>query len=220
MFQLLMNSIDQEDNIKMRKPTEEEIERYNWQEIQNFWKMLKLRHASKMISSRDFMMLTLLIWYGRRANEILQLRVQDVDFDKQTIYFRQLKKRKKSEMIKAAHIMDVVKPYLEKYVAYCKYMNQHWLFESPQNTEKYMTRRNMDHIVAKYTSMFFKKSDGSPMVLWPHFFREILTNWVIVTTGDIDLAFNFFGHNDPKTTLRYRRPNVKEIRNKMPDLLK
>lgn len=218
-----MNRIVEEgirDGDVMRSPTDYERDKYNFEELQKWHAWLWKLKQSGGIIWRDFMMITILIWYGRRATEVLSLRVQDVDFEKGVIYFRQLKKRTESKRIKTIHIMKKVEPYLKEYCDYCKRLKMYWLFESPRNPEKHLQRRTLDYIVYKYSEMYFKKHDNTPMRLWPHFFRHIITDWMLQKTGDWDLVYNYFGHNDPKTTQRYRRSTPEQVKEQVPDLLK
>jgi integrase/recombinase XerC len=168
----------------------------------DFWKWLIKKHIIKTISWRDFIFLTLIINYGRRITELKLLRTEDFDFEKNIIWFRQLKTRERDPEDRPKHIMQRILPYIQSYVEYCRRIGQEELFEC--------TVRTLRNACYKYTKEYFGRR------LFPHVFRYVLTTYLNRKIVSLQIVKDFFGHKNIQTTQRYSRLSIEDVRNALP----
>lgn len=173
----------------------------SYKQVMQFWEWLVKKYMLKEIKWHYFIWFTLVIHYGRRLTELMLLRTEDFDFEKDIIWFRQLKTRQRDPDERPKHMIKKIKPFLEKYVNFCKSVGQEELFEC--------TSRNMRHICYKYTEQFFDRK------LFPHVFRYVL-NTYLNTKCNIEIVREFFGHKNIRTTQMYTRLSTEDVRSRMP----
>lgn len=188
-------------------------------EVMKFWDWLIELRDHRAIFWRNFIFLGLLIFYGRRINEIIPLRTSDIDLDKGLIYFKQLKTRHKDEE-KALYFVSKIEPYLREYVQFCKNIGQEYLFESthPRPRGKPITARAGLDVVYKYTKSFFGYK------LFSHVFRSVLATHILQEGKDAELnlvlAKDWLGHASISSTERYIKLSDKQRKASMPEGLK
>ena len=178
-----------------------------WKDVKEFWDNLRGLKFLGEISFRDFMLLSLLIWYGRRIGEITRLTVEDINFNKGErgiIYFIQLKTRKKENRKKVAlPIIPPIKEYLFEYVNNeINPFGKRKLFD--------ITIRQARNIVYKYTKQLMGEK------LRPHAFRHAIGDYLTRRKG-IAFAQYWLGHSSIAITQIYTHYNYKTIEEELPE---
>lgn len=163
-------------------------------EVMKLWAGLKLEFKIGEIRERDFILLMLFIWYGRRMNEILTLTTEDIQFNKGSygaIFFKQLKTKERETPDEALPLWPQVRQYLKNYITALVLLNRKRLFT--------ITDRQARNIVYKYSKKYFGRR------VRPHDFRHAVAQYILERYRDIELVSRVLGHTDIRTTQIYAR---------------
>jgi len=184
-----------------------------FEEMLDFYDFLKGKKFMGEITFRDFLFLSLTIWYGRRLAEITGLTIDDVKFnegDYGKIYFKQLKKRPKKDIIikKPYPIIKHVRKYLKEYIeTYIKPLGEKKLF--------ILTDRQFRNICYKYTSEFYKLEKGIEKKLSPHKLRHSIGTYLTHVRGPAYAKY-WLGHSSIATTNLYLHTGYRYIEDNLP----
>ncbi len=127
---------------------------------------------------------------GLRRSEIINLRKEDVDFDKNIIFIRGAKGKKDRITILSETNARLLKEYQEQY------RPKYWMFESPEK-KRYSTSS-----VAKVLNTATIKA-GLEKRVTPHMLRHSFATHLLEQGVDMRYIQNLLGHESTKTTEIY-----------------
>ena len=156
-------------------------------------------------SYRNKAMLELLYATGLRVSELINLKLQDVDFSQDII--RTFGKGSKERVIP---IGDYAKEYLEKYIyeyrsSMLKKENNEYIFLN--NHGKQMTRQGFFKIIKKMA-----KEKGIQKELSPHTLRHSFASHLLKYGADLRTIQELLGHSDISTTQIYTHITNEELK--------
>ncbi len=137
---------------------------------------------------------------GLRLNEILNLRVQDISFDRNQIFVNKGKGKKDRVVM----LSDILKLLLIKYTD--KYKPEYWLFEGRDQKTQYSASS-----IQKVVKQAAHKA-GITKPVTPHKIRHCFATHLLDEGTDIRYIQELLGHKDIKTTLIYTHVTTKDIR--------
>ena len=161
-------------------------------------------------SYRNKAMLELLYASGLRVSELINLKLQDVDFTQDII--RTFGKGSKERIIP---IGDYAKEYLEKYIyeyraSMLKKENSEYIFLN--NHGKQMTRQGFFKIIKKIA-----KEKGINKDLSPHTLRHSFASHLLKYGADLRTIQELLGHSDISTTQIYTHITNEELKQNYQD---
>lgn len=127
---------------------------------------------------------------GLRRSEVINLRREDVDFDKSIIFIRGGKGKKDRITLLSDANAYLLKDYL------AEYSPKYWMFESPER-KKYSTSS-----VAKILNTATQKA-GLGKRITPHMLRHSFATHLLEQGVDMRYIQNLLGHESTKTTEIY-----------------
>ena len=156
-------------------------------------------------SYRNKAMLELLYASGLRVSELINLKLQDIDFSQDII--RTFGKGSKERIIP---IGDYAKEYLEKYIyeyrgSMLKKENSEYIFLN--NHGKQMTRQGFFKIIKKIA-----KEKGINKELSPHTLRHSFASHLLKYGADLRTIQELLGHSDISTTQIYTHITNEELK--------
>lgn len=156
-------------------------------------------------SYRNKAMLELLYATGLRVSELINLKLQDIDFSQDII--RTFGKGSKERIIP---IGDYAKEYLEKYIyeyrsSMLKKENNEHIFLN--NHGKQMTRQGFFKIIKKIA-----KEKGINKELSPHTLRHSFASHLLKYGADLRTIQELLGHSDISTTQIYTHITNEELK--------
>jgi len=156
-------------------------------------------------SYRNKAMLELLYATGLRVSELINLKLQDIDFSQDII--RTFGKGSKERIIP---IGDYAKEYLEKYIyeyrsSMLKKENNEYIFLN--NHGKQMTRQGFFKIIKKIA-----KEKGINKELSPHTLRHSFASHLLKYGADLRTIQELLGHSDISTTQIYTHITNEELK--------
>ncbi len=137
---------------------------------------------------------------GLRLNEILNLRVQDISFERNQIFV----KKGKGKKDRVVMLSEVLKLLLIKYTD--KYKPVFWLFEGQDQKTQY-SASSIQKVVKQAA---YKAGISKPVT--PHKIRHCFATHLLDEGTDIRYIQELLGHKDIKTTLIYTHVTTKDIR--------
>ena len=137
---------------------------------------------------------------GLRLNEILNLRVQDISFDRNQIFV----KKGKGNKDRVVMLSEVLKLLLIKYTD--KYKPVYWLFEGRDQKTQYSASS-----VQKVVKLAAYKA-GITKPVTPHKIRHCFATHLLDEGTDLRYIQELLGHKDIKTTLIYTHVTTKNIK--------
>jgi len=162
-------------------------------------------HLTDNFSYRNKAMLELLYATGLRVSELINLKLQDIDFSQDII--RTFGKGSKERIIP---IGDYAKEYLEKYIyeyrsSMLKKENNEYIFLN--NHGKQMTRQGFFKIIKKIA-----KEKGINKELSPHTLRHSFASHLLKYGADLRTIQELLGHSDISTTQIYTHITNEELK--------
>jgi integrase/recombinase XerD len=154
------------------------------------------------IYKRDILIVTLLLYTGIRKGELLALRIQDIDFEKRSLFINgQTSKSKKSRFI-PLHFTLIT--HLKVYLKERQLRKSHCdaLIISSKN-DKALTEYGLKHWVQKYINL-------SGVKFHIHRFRHTFACTLAKENADLISIMNVMGHSSTQMTERYLRSITSE----------
>lgn len=154
-------------------------------------------------------MLSLIYACGLRRGELLNLRLQDVHWDRNLLFLRQAKGKKDRVMPIGAKIIELLRDYQKAYPT------KIWLFEGRQMGEKY-SERSLQLVLKQALQKV-----GNPKPASLHWLRHSYATHLLESGTDLRYIQELLGHNSSKTTEIYTHvstKNLQQIRSPFDDL--
>jgi site-specific recombinase XerD len=165
---------------------------------------------NSMESKKSKLMISLLYACGFRVSELINLKINDLDFVEKIGHVRQAKGRKD----RIFNIPDFLLSELQKYANNQKSFNQEYLFSGPKGK---LSTRNLQKIVQKATIKAGINKDVHPHTLRHSFATHLLENGT-----DIRHIQILLGHSSISTTELYSHvstQNIKKIKSPIDSLM-
>lgn len=148
---------------------------------------------------RDFAILALFLGTGIRVNELVNLKLKDILFDKRKIKVHR-KGNKDDSVIVAPFALEALKNYLaircDRYKASDDEF-EYVFVKKVKGIARPLTVRAVEDIVKKYSKSYGKKMS-------PHKLRHTYaTNMAEITGGDLAVIMSQLGHTNSEITLQY-----------------
>ena len=137
---------------------------------------------------------------GMRRSEVINLRKQDIDFDRNVIYIRGAKGNKDRITLLSATNAVLLKTYLKEYSP------NYWLFEGPERGQYSASSigRILHNAVEKA---------GINKRITPHMLRHSFATHLLEQGVDMRYIQNLLGHESTKTTEIYTHVSKKSLAN-------
>ena len=155
---------------------------------------------------RNLCMLAMLYDTGARVQELLNIRLADIDLGKSPTAMLRGKGRKTRVVPMSARMTALLREYVS--YAHCGKMrdSEDMLFYTVRNGRPMrMTEDNVRHLARKYGTMARKHCDEVPKNMHPHLFRHSRAMHLYEHGMDLMLVSQWLGHAQFKTTLVYAR---------------
>lgn len=151
----------------------------------------------EFLHSRDLTIILILLYTGIRKGELLGLRVQDVNFESQTLHIKgSTSKSKKSRQIPMHYSLVIhLKAYIKKRKEK-QYLSPYLIVSSRH--DRSLTEYGLKHWVNKYS-----KISGVPFHI--HRFRHTFACTLAKNNADIISIMNVLGHTTTRMTEQYLR---------------
>ena len=192
-------------SIKIKKTKQETIKYLSKEGIKE---ILSLPKTSIENGVRDLAILTLLYDSGARVQELVNIKIKDIDFNKKTVYL--FGKGRKARIVPL--ISQTIK-ILEKYIK---------IYNIPINSDNLLfynskkealTRMGITYIIKKYVSIARNKNPLEFQInVTPHTFRHSKAMHLLESGVNLIYIRDFLGHESVTTTEIYARANPENKR--------
>lgn len=187
-------------SIKIKKTKQETIKYLSKEGIKE---ILSLPKTSIENGVRDLAILTLLYDSGARVQELVNIKIKDIDFNKKTVYL--FGKGRKARIVPL--ISQTIK-ILEKYIKIYNIPinSDNLLFYNSQKGA--LTRMGITYIIKKYVSIARNKNPLEFQInVTPHTFRHSKAMHLLESGVNLIYIRDFLGHESVTTTEIYARAN-------------
>lgn len=161
-------------------------------------------------TKKSKLMISMIYACGFRVSELINLKINDLNFEEMTGHVRQAKGKKD----RIFNIPKFLLNNLKKQVNKQRELNQEYLFTGPKGK---LTDRNIQKIVRK-----FAKKAGINKEVHPHTLRHSFATHLLENNVDIRKIQELLGHADLSTTQIYTHistEELKKIRSPIDDLM-
>jgi len=151
-------------------------------------------------TKKSKLMISMIYACGFRVSELINLKINDLNFEEMTGYVRQAKGKKD----RIFNISKFLLNNLKKQVNNQRELNQEYLFTGPKGK---LTDRNLQKIVRK-----FAKKAGINKEVHPHTLRHSFASHLLENNVDIRKIQELLGHADLSTTQIYTHISTEELK--------
>ncbi|MDO8528431.1 MAG: tyrosine-type recombinase/integrase [Nanoarchaeota archaeon] len=151
-------------------------------------------------TKKSKLMISMIYACGFRVSELINLKVNDLNFDEMTGHVRQAKGKKD----RIFNIPQFLLKNLKKQADSQKELNQEYLFTGPKGK---LSDRNLQKIVRK-----FAKKAGINKKVHPHTLRHSFATHLLENNVDIRKIQELLGHADLSTTQIYTHISTEELK--------
>lgn len=187
-------------NIPQKKKPKKSLSYFKLEEVSI---LLRIPGTTTDIEKRDRVLLSVLYASGARAQELCDLRVNDIRFDTKTS-LRLIGKGNKARTITIPdNCAQILKNHLKRNKFDTEMQRNHHVFSS--QTHEHMTISCIECIVKKYVSKArIKRPDLFPESHYsPHSFRHSIDVHMLEAGIPLPVIKNFLGHSSIETTMIY-----------------
>jgi integrase/recombinase XerD len=167
-------------------------------------KVITEEEVSKMLESastfKNKLIIALIYSAGLRRSELLNLRKEDIVFEKKMIFVRVGKGKRDRTTILSEYAMEIYKIYLERYKP------NYWVLEGP-NRKKY-SATSVGNIVKRTA-----KIAGVSIEVTPHILRHSFATHLLEQGVDLRYIQELLGHTSSTTTEIYTHISQKSLAN-------
>lgn len=159
--------------------------------------------TSKNLGKRNYLLLLLLYDTGVRVSELINIRINDIDFENKTIKI--IGKGDKERLVYfTSDALAVILDYLRE-------NNKNYLFSNQKGTP--ITRKEVYNIVVRCC-----EEAGINKHVTPHMIRHSFATHMIINDADIMSVKTILGHSNVTTTQIYTHFNKKDLKRKYDEL--
>lgn len=205
------------DGIRFKKASVRSNRRHEdklprWPQKDDVSKMLeaaKRQNADTPIKERDIALVELLASSGCRINEIIQLNVQDIDLDNRSVIVTGKGSKERKVFFSQAAALALVNYWdaRKSKMATDPIFGRHDRGAGHKRIKRMTTTtaRNIVNTIAQIAGI-------DPTKFSPHYFRHAFAIRVLNETGNLALAQDLLGHDDPKSTRTYAKIDPEDLR--------
>lgn len=176
--------------INLIKADKEQKEPYSEEDIKRLIKKPNIRECG-FVEHRNWVLVNYLLETGNRLNTVLNLMVQDIDFDNGMVILNTTKNRKAQYNPISEQLIKILTEYIRIY----RLKKDKYLFINELGEQ--MTRNSMQHAIARYN----KKRGVEKTSI--HAFRHTFAKHYITSGGDAFKLQRLLGHSTLDVTLNY-----------------
>jgi site-specific recombinase XerD len=158
-------------------------------------KVLSMKQVSLMIDSIDntkhLCMFYLLYSGGLRSGELIRMKMEDIQWDRNQLFIQGGKGRKDRVVMLGQKMKDMLQDYVESYQPI------YWLFEGQKKGNPYSSC-SLRQVVKKAA-----RKAGINQIVTTHTIRHCFATHLLERGTNIRLIQELLGHSDIKTTLIY-----------------
>jgi len=179
----------------------------SWDEVLKCWEYSKRLYKKGKIDLRQLCLLGFIFFSGRRLNEILHLKVGDINLKNET-YKCKVEKKSKSEredLIRIFPLPKILIPVLDEYLK-DKTNKEAWLFPSSLNPNYPYSERSARELVYRVT----EKAIGRK--IRPHAFRHAVAIRMVTKKMPIEYIRRILAHSSYEPTKWYLNITVQDIK--------
>ncbi len=158
------------------------------------------RLINAITTKKSKLMISMIYACGFRVSELINLKVNDLNFEEMTGHVIQAKGKKD----RIFNIPQFLLKNLKKQIEEQKEMNQEYLFTGPKGK---LSDRNLQKIVRK-----FAKKAGINKKVHPHTLRHSFATHLLENNVDIRKIQELLGHADLSTTQIYTHISTEELK--------
>ena len=181
---------------------------------------------------RDKALIRLLWVTGRRITEILRIRINEIDFERSNVIIHVEKKTKtlkdqvgnrvkvKKDLMALSHLDSYTLKLLKVYIHDYNLTWEDWLFKSPTNTHKPLTRQRAFDIIRRLGKETGVTHVGNKQI-HPHHFRHsyaIDVSKKMKTPADVRKLQMLMNHSTLAVTEQYLQFSDKDVTELIEDL--
>jgi len=171
---------------------------------------------SGKFQTRDRVMLVVLFDSAIRLEELLNLKLSDLNFDVDNPYIRVHGKGDKERIVAITKkTVDHLKIYIRNYHLNATERSRPLFYSIIKGNMNTMSERNVERIVKKYADIIREKYPTLPASIHPHIFRSTRATGLYRNGVDLELISRILGHNSTTTTRIYAIPSVEMLRKAM-----
>lgn len=183
-------------NLVKPKIPQKKVKVMSDEEVEKLLKVLKNRKYESVTYFRNLTIIWLFCSTGLRRNELVNIRLDDVNLENRSILVREGKGNKQ----RIVYYNDTVQALLSEYIAshrklMSKAENSDYLFVS-QKSEKIEVS-----CINRMVNKLYDEAGIDGYVV--HSLRKVFATKIYNETHDIIVTQNLLGHSSPQTTMRY-----------------
>lgn len=183
-------------NLKCPVPTYEDKKFLNREDIERILTAIHIRHGGNvLLFKRNLLLLHLLIYCGLRKEELIHLKIPDIDFERKTATVRAA--TSKSGRTRLLPLNSATVMHLQDYLRQRKGYTTPYLLVSSSRDDK-LTYNGLKHLVEK-----LRKASGVQFHL--HQLRHTFAVNFLRSSNNIFKLQLLLGHRDVRTTVLYLR---------------
>jgi integrase/recombinase XerD len=171
------------------------------EEIKQLFKATKYSHSQERISKRDTVILVLLYSCGLRRNEVINLEIKDILFDKERIYVRKGKNYKERFVPINDYNLKIIEEYIYDYRPRFKnYKDTEYLLINYRGTPlqgQSLCNRLTQIALSTHNKQLINKS------ITPHILRHSIATHLLEKGAKIETISQFLGHTSLESTQIY-----------------
>lgn len=181
--------------IKLKKVQKKKMDFMTIDETEQFFKSIDLKHKS---GYKHYILITLLYETGTRVSELINLKVEDVFFNKESPYIRVLGKGNKERLIYVnSNVVSMVQEYQSK-------LNIKDGYLLLNHSGRQYTRFGVNKIIDKYYEIAKEKCPTlKGKNITPHTFRHSKAVHFLQNGTALPIIQRFLGHSSIQTTEIY-----------------
>ena len=174
----------------------------NQNEVQ---KIIDSVDRSTKVGRQHYGILVLLTTYGLRAGEVANLKLEDIDWRKETIHITKRKTGQDLWLPLTPNVGKAIIQYLRKARPHSKYRGLFLLTKAPWTP---LTRHNIGYVVNRHIQL----AGLSPSQRGPHLLRHSFATNLIRKGVHIKEIGDMLGHRDLNSTYLYTKTAVENLR--------
>ena len=187
----MLNECQKILEIKFKKYQEKEIQYLTIEQVKDIINCKEINNDNMF---KEKVILSLLYYSGARVSELINIKVEDINFNNNSI-----KIIGKGKKFRVVPLMTEMMDLLKKYLSINIFNKSDYLFKS--NQQKPYTSNGIRYIISKYTTHI-------PFKVTPHTFRHSIASHLLEANTSLIYIRDFLGHEHISTTEHYSKINL------------
>lgn len=171
----------------------------NYLHEEEMTKLLSMPDLTTKKGRRDGAILSLLYDAGMRINELLELKVENVEIENHLINITKAKRNKHRQIPISKNTINLIKQYIEDNSLNC--VNDAYLFSN--NKHEKLSSNAIRKKIKKYVTIIASNDSNFPNRVHPHMFRHSKATHLINKNINVLEVKDFLGHESLDSTQVY-----------------